>query len=68
MTSGDQYRLKAAWLHASALCAPNPHLRVQYENLSKAYLRLAGQADRNDMADIMYEPPTPKIDKPDRKQ
>jgi hypothetical protein len=40
---------------------------VQYENLSKAYLRLAEQADRNDMADITYEPPPRKIDKSDSK-
>jgi len=41
---------------------------MQYENLSKAYLRLAEQADRNNVADITYEPPPPKIDNPDRKQ
>jgi hypothetical protein len=68
MASGDEYRIKAASFHAHALCAPNPRLRVQYENLSKAYLRLAEQADRNDVADITYEPPPPKIDNPDRKQ
>ena len=68
MTSGDQYRIKAASFHAHALCAPSARLRVQYENLSKAYLRLAEQADRNNAADITYEPPPPKIDNPDRKQ
>jgi len=68
MASGDQYRIKAAWLHASALYAPSPRLRVQYESLSRAYLRLAEQADRNNAADITYEPPPPKIDNPDRKQ
>ena len=68
MVSGDQYRIKAASFHAHALCAPSARLRVQYENLSKAYLRLAEQADRNNVADITYEPPPPKIDNPDRKQ
>jgi hypothetical protein len=34
---------------AGALCAPSMRLRVQYESLSEAYLRLAEQADRNDM-------------------
>jgi len=68
MASGDQYRIKAASFHASAPCAHSPRLRVQYENLSKAYLRLAEQADRNDVVDITYEPPVPKIDNPDRKQ
>jgi len=67
MASGDQYRIKAASFHASALCTRSSRLRGQYENLSKAYLRLAEQADRNDVVDIAYEPPPPKIDNPDRK-
>jgi hypothetical protein len=37
-------------------------MRAQYENLSKAYLRLAEQADRNEQADIIYEPPPPRLD------
>jgi hypothetical protein len=35
-------------------------MHAQYENLSKAYLRLAEQADRNEQADIIYEPPPPR--------
>ena len=59
MAAGDQYRIKAASFHARALCTRSPRLRIQYENLSKAYLRLAEQADRNDMTEIIYEPPPP---------
>jgi len=68
MAAGDQYRIRAASFQARALCALSMRLRVQYENLSEAYLRLAEQADRNDMTDITLEPPPPKIDNPDRKQ
>jgi len=64
---GDQYRIKAASFHARALCTRSPRLRTQYENLSKAYLRLAEQADRNDRADLTYEPPPPKISSLDGK-
>ena len=66
MAAGDQYRTRAASF-PRALCAVSMRLRVQYESLSEAYLRLAEQADRNDMTDITLEPP-PKIDNPDRKQ
>ena len=68
MSTGDQYRIKAAAFHARSLYASSPRLRAQYENLSVAYLRLAEQADRNDVADITYEPLPPKIDNPDQKQ
>ena len=61
MASGDQYRIRAASFQARALCAPNMRLRVQYEQLSETYLRLAEQADRNDMTDIVLEPPPPKL-------
>jgi len=41
MTSGDEYRVKAA-----------------------AYIRLAEQADRNQLVDLSYETPPPKDNKP----
>jgi hypothetical protein len=37
-----------------------PRLRVQFENLAKAYVRLVEQADRNRRV-VVYEPPPPKI-------
>jgi hypothetical protein len=67
MAGGDKYRIKAAAFHARALCAPSPRLSVQYEELAKSYFRLAEQADRNDMADMTYEPPPPKMDTPDNR-
>jgi hypothetical protein len=57
MAVGDQYRTKAASFHAQAQFTTSPRL-----HLSKAYLRLAEQADRNEQADIIYEPPPPRLD------
>jgi hypothetical protein len=70
MAASDKYRIQAAKFYAQARGATSlsPHLRVQFEELAKAYLRLAEQADRNGMADITYEPPPPKLDNPNRKQ
>lgn len=61
MTTGDQYRLRAAEFHAEALRQANPDLRRQFEDLSRAYLRLAEQADRNATMELIYEPPLPKL-------
>jgi len=61
MASGDEYRIRAASFQARAVCALTMRLRIQYESLSEAYLRLAEQADRNDMTDITLEPPPPKL-------
>ena len=59
MGTGDSYRIKAAAFHARAQCTTSPRLGGQYENLAKAYLRLAEQADRND---LIYEQPPPNLD------
>ena len=61
MASGDQYRIKAAEFHAEAQRIADPSLRRQFEDLSRAYLRLAGHADRNASIELIYEPPPPKI-------
>jgi hypothetical protein len=42
---GDGYRLKAADMVAMA--EQNERFRHEFENLAKAFLRLADQADRN---------------------
>jgi len=70
MATANKYRIKAAEFYAQAQRATSlsPHLRVQFENLAKAYLRLAEQADRNDQTELIYEPPPPKIDSSDRRQ
>jgi hypothetical protein len=46
MASGDQYRVKAADMHARAKDQTNPSMRSHFENLAFSYLRLAEQADR----------------------
>jgi hypothetical protein len=57
MAQGDQYRIKAAKFHAEANHETRPVLRRSLESLARAYLRLAGQADRNAETDVVYEPP-----------
>jgi len=64
MTAGDQYRVKAAELRARALQETSPAIQAELENLAIAYLRLAEQAERNSITDIVYEPPPPKVLKP----
>jgi hypothetical protein len=60
MTSGDFYRTKAAELRAKALHESSPVVQSELENLAVAYLRLAEQADRNQLLDVSYETPPPK--------
>src|SRR5262245_25160256 len=45
MAAGDQHRIKAAEFHVRAQSESKPQTRAQYENLAKAHLRLAAQAD-----------------------
>ena len=52
--SGDGYRLRAADMLAKA--EHNELLREDFENLAKAYLRLAEQADRNAQMSLPFEP------------
>jgi hypothetical protein len=61
MTSGDQYRVKAAIFHTQAQCETNAKIKHQFENLGLAYLRLAELADRNATVELVYEPPPPKL-------
>jgi hypothetical protein len=56
MATGDQYRARAAELTAKAQGELAPAIRLEYEILALAYLRLAGQADRNSRTDVVYEP------------
>src|SRR4029434_4909933 len=55
MAAGDQYRTKAAEFHARAQSETRPQLRLQFENLTKAHLRLAEQADWNDRVEAVYD-------------
>ncbi len=65
MAVGDGYRLKAAEFQAMAQDEKNVMLRMQFESLARAYLRLAEQAERNIQIDVTYEPPSTKIDDSD---
>jgi hypothetical protein len=53
MAAGDQHRIKAAEFHARAQSETRLQVRVQFENLAKAHLRLAEQADLNDRVDVI---------------
>jgi hypothetical protein len=59
MSSGEDYRHKALEFGAKAHAESDPDLKAQLNALALSYLRLAEQADRNSLADIVYEPPPP---------
>jgi hypothetical protein len=56
--SGDQYRIRAAELHAQAKTETRQAVRDELERLALSYLRLADQADQNELIDVAYETPT----------
>jgi len=47
MAAGDDYRIKAADVHAKAKGESSLRTRAELESLALAYLRLADQAERN---------------------
>lgn len=57
MTTGDDYRIKAAELRARARLETDPVVGAEWESLARAYLRLAEQAERNSRLDLSYETP-----------
>jgi len=54
---GDAYRVKAADMLARA--EQHELFRAEFENLAKAFLRLADQADRNSQLGLPLEPGDP---------
>jgi hypothetical protein len=62
MTPWDEYRVKAAELHARAACEGDPAPKAELENLARSYLRLAEQAEQNSHLDRTYETLSPKKD------
>jgi hypothetical protein len=64
MTPWDEYRVKAAELHARAACENDLALRIELENLARSYLRLAEQAEQNSRLDLTYETPLRKDNDP----
>jgi hypothetical protein len=57
MTSADEYRIQAAVLAAEARDERHATVRQELLRLSKLYLRLAEQADKNSRLDVGYQPP-----------
>jgi hypothetical protein len=62
MTPRDVYLMRAAELITKAGDELESELKAELENLARAYLRLAEQAERNDQTDIVYETPTKNRD------
>lgn len=60
MTTAVEYRIQAAALAAQARDERHAGVRQEFLQLSKLYLRLAEQADKNSHLDITYDPP-PRI-------
>ncbi len=62
MRSVEEYRKRAAELHEKAEKAVAPETAVALRFLAQVYSRLAQDAERNATADLVYEPPPPKLD------
>jgi hypothetical protein len=57
MTSADEYRIQAAGPRGASTRRKACNVRKELLQLSKLYLRLAEQADKNSRLDVTYEPP-----------
>jgi hypothetical protein len=57
MLAGDEYRSKAAEIMERARDEADSRLCAELAKLAYAYLRLADQADRNALTDLVYETP-----------
>jgi hypothetical protein len=64
MTPWDEYRVKAAELHARAACTNDLALKTELESLARSYLRLAEQAEQNSRLNLTHETPPPKDNDP----
>jgi len=60
MAQRQEYLLRAAELSARAQAESDAARKVEFENMARAYLRLAEQAVRNSLTDIVYETPPKK--------
>jgi hypothetical protein len=56
--NGNDYRAKAAELTGRVTPATTAAARLEMEKLVRGYLRLADQADRNDLTDVVYVTPS----------
>jgi len=62
MSTADEYRVKAAQLVTEARSHMDPAVRDELFRVSRGYIRLAEQADRNSKSDITYESPPRRSD------
>ena len=53
MAGRDEYLLRAAELNAMGQVEKDPAEKLEFENLARAYLRLAKQAERNSQIEIV---------------
>jgi len=60
MTYRQKYLLRAAELSAKAQAENDHTYKIEFQNLARAFLRLAEQAERNTHTDIVYETPPKK--------
>ena len=58
MPTADEYRVLATEMLARARKEQSLLVQAEYEKLVVAYLRLADQAEKNAMTDIVYETPS----------
>ena len=68
MTPADRYRAMAGDLAALARAETDPFGKAEYRKLCEAYLRLAEQAERNSLTDIVYETPSAPREQPQAQQ
>lgn len=61
MTPAEDYRQRAAEFKAKAGATGDRVLAAEWTRLAEQYLRLAADADRNALNDLVYEPPPPKL-------
>ena len=55
MIQRDIYLMNAALLFAKAEAEKDSAIKADFENMARAYLRLADQAERNAHNDVVYE-------------
>ena len=60
MIARQGYLLRAAELSAKAQAENDHDCKIEFQNLARAFLRLAEQAERNEHTDIVYETPPKK--------
>ena len=57
MIASEQYRVLAARFRAHSRLSDNPRLSAEWDHLARCYVRLAQQAEQNQLLDISYETP-----------